>query len=212
MAALAAHVRTDSEEAMAVRGTVMQLLRHTEAALYTFQRTHAWREAARAAPGQPLPTHVLERLGGPVALPSPFLIDTVEAFRGRLKAHATAAADLEALLQQRRKNGHGAAAGADPAAALHALQSALQNLHDCLMRSAAHLQALDDKMAAATGAELARRRQAGDYSNPFEEAARLEASTARSAAKKSAAQAAQQQTAAAAQQQQVQPSGELHFG
>jgi hypothetical protein len=203
IASLQARVGGDSEETAAVRGEVMSLLRHTDAAMHAFKRTHAWREAARAAPGQPLPSHVAEALGGPVALPSAFLGETVDRYGERLRAHQAAAADLEAALRQPGGGG----GGGGPAAAAAALQASIANVHDCLLRAAARLQGVDDRVAAARAAHLARRRQAGDFSDPFEEAARAQAAAAAKVAARAQAEQQQQQQQQQAQlaQQQQQP-------
>ena len=168
--ALGVRVRSDAEEAEAVREEVMHLLRHTEAALHAYKRTHAWRECSRATPGQPLPTHsIVEQIGGPVALPSPFLIATVASMQERLKAHQEAAAELAAALNW-------IGPGSDAGNALSSLQSSVANLHDCLMRTAAQLQALDDRLSKAKATQLAALQQSGSFSDPFVEAERQDRS------------------------------------
>ena len=177
ISALEVRVRADTEDVEGVRDSVMHLLRHTEAALHTFKRTHAWREAARAAPGQPLPSHIVEQLGGPVALPSSFLVETIGALHERLKSHEAAAAELEAALQ-RDGGGRWTPGGFvhgftnEVGSALASLQYSVANLHDCLMRSAAQLQMLDDRMAKIKVAKLVELRRKGDFSDPFDEAER----------------------------------------
>ena len=177
VATIGVRLQADLEEAQAVRGAVMHLLRNTEAAVHAFERARAWREAGRAAPGQPVPSHVAN-LGGPVALPSPFLVETIDALHDRLRSHQAAAAELEAVLQQRAR-GAATAAGGDPTAVLASLHASVANLHDCLMRTAAQMQALDDKVQRAKAARVAALRHAGATADPFDEAERQEANAER---------------------------------
>jgi hypothetical protein len=190
--ALSVRVRADTEETENLREMVVHLLHHTEGSLHTYKRTHAWREAARSTPGQPLPTHVVEQLGGPIALPSKFLLETVSSLHERLRAHQHAAGELEAALH---RNGYGRSssgnqsipADSDAGAALSSLQSSIANLHDCLMRAAAKLQMLDDRLSRAKANKLAEVRQqsGGAYvTDPFEEAERHDKSRQREAAAK----------------------------
>jgi len=192
LSALAVRVRADTDETENVREMVVHLLHHTEASLHTYKRTHAWREAARSAPGQPLPTHVVEQLGGPISLPSKFLLETVSSLHERLRAHQHAAGELEAALH---RNGYGRSssgnqfisADTDASAALSSLQSSIANLHDCLMRTAAKLQTLDDRLSRAKASKLAEVRQqsGGTYTaDPFEEAERQDKSQQREDAAK----------------------------
>jgi nucleoporin p58/p45 len=177
--ALGVRVRADTEETENVREMVVHLLHHTEAALHTYKRTHAWREAARSAPGQPLATHIVEQLGGPIALPSKFLSETVASLHERLRAHEHAASELEAALH-RTGYGRGSSGSrymvseSDSGAALSSLQSSVANLHDCLMRTAAKLQTLDDRLSRVKAQKVAElRHSAGGYAvDPFEEAER----------------------------------------
>lgn len=170
---LGVRLRADADEAEALRGAVMHLLRHTEAAVHAFKRAHAWREAGRAAPGQPLPGHIAE-LGGPVALPSAFLVETIDSLADRVRVQEAAAKELEAVLQPGGRRYTATAGGTDPASIMASLHAAVTNLHDCLMRSAARLQTLDDRVTAAKAATLAAAMQTGDVSDPFAEAERLE--------------------------------------
>lgn len=174
VAALGARVQADREEAEAVREKVMHLLRHTEAALHAYKRTHAWREAARATSGQPMPTHIVEQLGGPVSLPSAFLVETIASMHERLRAHQEAAAELAAALQ--RDGGRWVYPGSDAGSALSSLQSSVANLHDCVMRTAAQLQALDDRLGKAKAIQMAALQQSGNFSDPFAEAERQDRS------------------------------------
>jgi hypothetical protein len=188
--ALGVRVRADTEETENVREMVVHLLHHTEAALHTFKRTHAWREAARSAPGQPLATHVIEQLGGPIALPSKFLSETVASLHERLRAHEHAAGELEAALH---RSGYGRSSSgnryvssdSDSGAALASLQFSIANLHDCLMRTAAKLQTLDDRLSKIKSQKVAELRQTNGYAaDPFEEAERYDKSQQREDAAK----------------------------
>lgn len=182
VAALGVRVRADAEEAEAVREEVMHLLRHTETTVHTFKRTHAWREMARLAPGQPLPSHLVEQLGGPVALPSSFLVESVASLKERMRGLEAASTELEIALQHHHHHHVGAANGSRSTmaesnttlSALGSLQSSISNVHDCLMRSAAALQVVDDRLTKAKAAKMAAMQARGDFRDPFAEAEKQE--------------------------------------
>lgn len=173
LATLGVRVVSDREEAEGVRRAVSKLLRHTETAVYTYKKTHAWREAARTAPGQPLPSHLIEQLGGPVDLPSPFLLETVASFRESIATQEKTAAELEANLQVTDKIDFGGGVptdAADPFALMSSLQASIANIYDCLMRAASRLQYLDDKIASLKTAKLVELQRSGSFHDPFLEA------------------------------------------
>ena len=72
IASLAGDIQADLDQVAALRAVVMHLHRATESAVYTFKRSHAWREAAKAAAagGGAQAVAPLEYLAGPVVLPS----------------------------------------------------------------------------------------------------------------------------------------------
>jgi hypothetical protein len=174
LAALSTMLSADSEESTLTREVVYHLLQATEIAIYSFKRSLAWREySSKAGLGQALPAHVMElHIGGPVALPSKFLFDAVEGFARRLEQLKASMVELEAMLGRRGAAMAGVAA--DPTVTLQALQAALANAHDCIMRTAARLQSLEEKVSAAKREHLARLRQKGDSADPFAQAEREE--------------------------------------
>eukprot|EP00887_Chlorella_sp_A99_P001526 scaffold8.g1526.t1 len=142
-----------------LREAVMHLHRATESAVYTFKRSHAWREAAKAAAagGSGQAVTPLEVLAGPVVLPSQFLRDAIAGFGEKLRQHRAVVAELEAVLARGQGNG----ASADSAQMLQALQGTLHN-------------ALDDRVENAKAVYLSRLRAAGDSADPFGELEREE--------------------------------------
>ncbi|PRW18350.1 nuclear pore complex NUP58 [Chlorella sorokiniana] len=196
ISALGSAVKADVEQVAALREAVLYLVRSTETALHTFKRSYAWREAAKAS--APLAS---QDVAGPPVLPSTFLREAVAGFLDRLRAHQAAVAELEAVLvasgaagAQRRGGGHDG---------LQALQTALTNVHDLLIHTAAKLQVMDDRVGGVREAYLSRQRALGDGSDPFLEEARRQQKRADAQPRSPAAQAAALQ--AAQQQHGAQP-------
>ncbi|EFN58397.1 hypothetical protein CHLNCDRAFT_56832 [Chlorella variabilis] len=195
ISALGSAVKADVEQVGALREAVLYLVRSTDTALHTFKRAHAWREASKAS--APLAS---QDIAGPPVLPAQFLREAVAMFLDRLKQHQAAVAELEQVLlasgatgqMLRRASGGN---GSHPADGLAALQAALTNVHDFLIHTAARLQALDDRVAAAREAFLARRRAAGDSSDPFAEEERRQHKRSAHQPRSPAAQAAALQAA-----------------
>lgn len=124
-----------------------------------------------------LPSHLAEQLGGPIALPSPFLPAAIQDLIQKARVQRAAAADLEAALQRSKTTDRDSAAGIEAATALHSLQAAITNLHDCLVHGAAKLQAVDERVGQMKERYLNREREAGHYVDPFAMADREEAAS-----------------------------------
>lgn len=135
----------DDNEVENIRESVVHLVRHTEAAVYSFKRSLAWRNMTKNANA----SHSLEELGPPMALPYPFLLETIETFESKLKAQMAAVNELEVTVKNKGQSRH-----SHPDTTLDALSTAISNLHDCLMRVAAKIQELDDKVTASKSRAL----------------------------------------------------------
>uniref|UniRef100_A0A1D1ZP73 Nucleoporin Nup54 alpha-helical domain-containing protein n=1 Tax=Auxenochlorella protothecoides TaxID=3075 RepID=A0A1D1ZP73_AUXPR len=183
IAALASRIKANESASDAVRDHVIHLLRSTESTLHAFQRSHAWREAAKLPPGQPLPPALVEQLGLGVVLPSPFLAASIESYADQVESLRRALGALQSVLPD---EGEAAAAGA-AFAGPEGIEGALRNLQDCLLASAARLQALADGVTERKAACLAAARRAGDYGDPFERAAAREREGERAAEARAAA-------------------------
>ncbi|KFM23363.1 Vacuolar protein sorting-associated protein 9A [Auxenochlorella protothecoides] len=109
IAALASRIKANESASDAVRDHVIHLLRSTESTLHAFQRSHAWREAAKLPPGQPLPPALVEQLGLGVVLPSPFLAASIESYADQVESLRRALGALQSVLPD---EGEAAAAGA----------------------------------------------------------------------------------------------------
>ncbi|KAL4432787.1 hypothetical protein ABPG77_008113 [Micractinium sp. CCAP 211/92] len=187
ISALGSAVKADVEQVGALREAVLHLVRSTDTALHTFKRSHAWREAAKAS--APAPSHTPD-LAGPPVLPSHFLREAIAGFLERLRQHRAAVAELEAALVGSGAAGYAPRRGSQAVDGLQALQGALTNVHDCLIHTAARLQALDDRVSAAREAYLARQRAAGNTRDPFAEEERRQAKLSEQQPRSPAAQAA----------------------
>lgn len=169
VATIGVRLTSDMNEAESLRIEVMRLLRHAEVAIHAFKRTQAWREAARVAPGQPIPPHIAEQLGGTVSLPSEFLSSTVEDLKEKLNAQLKIVTELQATLFKRQGDVNANASG-DPRIMVASLESAITNLHDCLIRIASKLQALDERIASVRAEKTSTLSRAGNIRNPFVDA------------------------------------------
>lgn len=198
LATLTGAIRSDADGAESLREVVLHLLRHIESALNTFKQNHAWREASKAGTGGGSTGLIDPARVGRAELPSPFLREAVASFEERLRQYKMAVADLEQAIGGGGGGGMGFGKGGgsgyyassspsitaggggggdgdgNPAAMLRSLEGAVANLHDCLLHTAARLQALEDKVAREREGYLNRARQDGDDSDPFAEAERQE--------------------------------------
>lgn len=122
--------------------------------------------------------HVAELIGGgPIALPSQFLIETIESLQERLRNHESSASMLEtALLQSSTAARHGGVlpVGGDATKVVASLHAAISNVHDCLVKTAAQQAGLVGKMERAKASALFVLQQSGNVYDPFEEAERRE--------------------------------------
>jgi len=170
ISALSIREKMDDNELENIRESVVHLVRHTEAAVYSFKRSLAWRNMTKNANA----SHSLEELGPPMALPYPFLLETIENFESKLKAQMSAMNELEVTVknkgQSRKDSRH-----SHPETTLDALSTAISNLHDCLMRVAAKIQELDDKVTASKSRALQEMQQGrGTREDPFKDASEKE--------------------------------------
>jgi hypothetical protein len=145
LSALSIREKMDDNELENIRESVIHLVRHTEAAVYSFKRSLAWRNMTKNANV----SHSLEELGPPMALPYPFLLETIEIFESKLKAQMAAVNELEVTVKNKGQSRH-----SHPDTTLDALSTAISNLHDCLMRVAAKIQELDDRVTASKSRAL----------------------------------------------------------
>lgn len=178
LTSLTVAVKQDTESTESFREVVLHLLRHTDSALHSFKRNYTWREASKQAMGGQIPAGVLDPLGRPGELPSSFLSEAVSSYAERLHQQKAAVSDLEQALDLVNKaygtGGGSAKQGSDCMSASKSLEVAIANVYDCILHSAARIQALDDKVAEQRESYLIWARQQGDQQDPFEEAAAQE--------------------------------------
>lgn len=166
LARLDARTRADTDAADALREDVMRVLRGTEAAVRGFQRSEAWRTAARAAgAGAPLPPAARDALAAPADLPSRYLVQAVARLAADAGAATPLVSDLERLLAV-----DGAPDGT-LATAYGGLPDALASAHDALLAVAARVDRVHTRAAAARDAHVATLRGMGDVRDPFRAAA-----------------------------------------
>jgi hypothetical protein len=156
----------DSNEVESLRKAAVHLVRHTESAVYSFKRSLAWRHITKTNAS----SHSLEEIGPPMVLPYPFLEETLEEFKAKLKSQLSAVYELEVTIKDKTKSKN-----TTPDTSLAALQSSIANLHDCVMKVAAMIQELDDKVQSSKSKvllDMNRKGKAGG--DPFREAAKNE--------------------------------------
>ncbi len=157
----------DANEVEGLRRSAVHLVRHTEAAVYSYKRATAWRSMTKASAS---PTYSLEEIGPPMSLPYPFLEETLEEFNAKLKAQLEAVHELEATIKEKNRSKKGT-----PDTSLAALQASIANLHDCVIKVAAMIQELDDKVYDAKAKSLSSlSRRGGAMVDPFRQAAKDE--------------------------------------
>lgn len=169
MAGLNAVLQGDIKTLSVFREKALALLHDTEVAVRTFQRSHRWRTAGKVLPGQALPPGIREQLNGPVVLPSAFLQRVVINFQETVQQYSMMITEVEALLPGEESSQH-----RQPTLPVDVLPTVLRNLHDFFCHVAARLEKLHDNVAAQREAYLLRRQKAGDNSDPFKEADRIE--------------------------------------
>lgn len=162
ISALSIRESFDSSEAENLRKAAVHLVRHTEAAVYSFKRATMWRNMTRTNSSS---NHV-EDLGPPMSLPYPFLAETLEEFKGRLQAQLSAVYELEVTIKEKNRN-----KTSTPDTSLAALQAAITNLHDCVMKVAALIQEMDDKVGVLKAKTLKEMNRKGFVHDPFRDAA-----------------------------------------
>lgn len=200
LSVLASTVKSDSDSIDSFRECVMQLLHHTEVAVMTAQRADTWRQLSKKMQhGQPIDPAERDRLLRlPITLPSNYLRTTVQQFQDTLQQYEQLVQSLERVVQPeeglhpalRSQEGH------EPP-----LKIILQNLYRYLMAVTANLDKLHEGVADARQAFLDKRKQAGEYSNPFEEADQRELQQRK--AERARAQAALMHSSQAASQPQA---------
>lgn len=153
----------DATEVEGLRKAAVHLVRHTEAAVYSFKRATAWRNMTKTNAS----SHSLEEIGPPMSLPYPFLEETLEEFNAKLKAQLAAVYELEVTIKEKSRTKKGT-----PDTSLAALQASIANLHDCVMKVAAMIQSLDDRVHGAKSKILSSlSRRGGMVIDPFRQAA-----------------------------------------
>lgn len=165
ISALSIRESFDSSETENLRKAAVHLVRHTEAAVYSFKRATMWRNMTKTNSSA---SHV-EDLGPPMSLPYPFLEETLTEFKSRLNAQLSAVYELEVTIKEKNRS-----KASTPDTSLAALQSAIANLHDCVMKVAALIQDLDDKVGTFKAKVLKEINRKGIMQDPFREAARDE--------------------------------------
>lgn len=167
IAALSIREGFDANEVEGLRASAVHLVRHTEAAVYSFKRATAWRSMTKAGASS---TYSLEEIGPPMSLPYPFLEETLEEFNAKLKAQLGAVHELEATIKEKNRSKKGT-----PDTSLAALQASIANLHDCVIKVAAMIQDLDDTVQEAKAKALSTlSRRGGAVVDPFRQAAKDE--------------------------------------
>lgn len=167
ISALSIRETFDTNEAESLRKSAIHLVRHTEAAVYSYKRAIAWRSMTKSSQ----PSHSMEELGPPMSLPYPFLEETLDAFKNKLNAQLQAVHELEVTIKDKKKS-----KAATPDTSVTALQASISNLHDCVMKVAAIIQELDDRIYKAKAKALYEIHRKGGTSDPFREAAQNESS------------------------------------
>ncbi|KAL0023355.1 hypothetical protein WJX77_010470 [Trebouxia sp. C0004] len=200
LSVLANVVKSDSDSIDSFRERVMQLLHHTDVAVMTAQRAETWRQLSKKLQhGQPIDPAERDRLLRlPITLPSNYLRTAVQQFQETLQQYEQLVRSLERVVQPeeglhpalRSQEGH------EPP-----LKIILQNLYRYLMAVTANLDKLHEGVADARQAFLDKRKQGGDYSNPFEEADQRELQQRK--AERARAQAALMHSTQAAPQPQA---------
>lgn len=167
ISALSIRESFDSSEAENLRKAAVHLVRHTEDAVYSFRRATMWRNMTRTN-ATSTSNHV-EDLGPPMTLPYPFLEETLKEFKGRLQAQLSAVYELEVTMKEKSRS-----KSSTPDTSLAALQTAIANLHDCVMKVAAMIQEMDDKVGTLKAKVLKGIHSKGLIQDPFRKAARDE--------------------------------------
>jgi len=167
---MANSVKADDDALGDFREKVMQLLRSTESAVRTFQRSKLWRDAPQQYKGQVVPPQVQELLASPVVLPSPYLEQAVQGFQDTLDTYRQVVGELEQVLPADPS----ALAGMDESHALQALPITVSYMHDYFVHVAAQMEQLHNMVARAKDAFLAQRQASGDMTNPFQDSRRLQ--------------------------------------
>lgn len=174
--------RVHDQAGLALRERVLELMRNVEASSRALERSSFVLKHVLGSQAQVLPASIRDRLLAPVTLPSPFLRHSMRTFE-ELANQCTAVVSQQLTMVE--------ATRPYTAEAVQALPASLCNLHAYLTHVAAKIERLADGVSTARAAFLARRRQAGQYTNPFVEADENEAA-AQQAAKRQPVRAAAQ--------------------
>eukprot|EP00884_Botryococcus_braunii_P020271 jgi/Botrbrau1/6928/Bobra.0215s0007.1 len=169
LAGIANRLDVDNERVDIDRQEILSYHENLQIAARAFNRTRAWREASKLVhgQGQPIPVFWQEQLMLPVELPSPVLDNVVNRLMEDYVRLQRVLTDLER--GQPKQIGPGAQAMLPPN---EALKRTISNTWETVDYLAGQLAKLRDRVSDLQDVFLAQRRQAGDYSNPFAEAAR----------------------------------------
>jgi len=170
-------IRADDEQLTDFREKVMALLRSTESAVRTFQRSKLWRDAPQQYKGQMMPPQVQELLASPVVLPAPYLESAIAGFADTLDTYRQVVSELESALPP------SAFTGGDDAALVAQLPTIVSHMHDFFVHVAARLEQLHNEVERSKAAFLEQRRAGGDMTDPFLASRRYELHAAASGSK-----------------------------
>jgi len=180
-------VKAENNGLGVLREKVIQLLRSTESACRTFERTKNWRTISKQIAGgqiQAADPRIQEAIGGPPVLPSPFLEGAVAGMEELLSQYKGMVLELQGLVATK------ADALAHDEGAAGALFHALNNMHDFFVHVAAKVERLHDGVQMEKDKYLASQRKLGYVRDPFEEAAMQEAAREKAAAEREKARIA----------------------
>eukprot|EP00884_Botryococcus_braunii_P020269 jgi/Botrbrau1/6926/Bobra.0215s0006.2 len=171
LSGIADRLALDNERIDMDRQEILSYHENLQIATRAFNRSRAWREASRLVhgQGQPLPKFWQEHAMLPIELPSPVLDRVVNRLMEDFVRLERILKDLER--GQPKQIGPGAQAMLPPN---EALKRTINKTWDIVESVAGQLGRLRDRVSDLQNAFLARRRQAGDYSDPFERAARTD--------------------------------------
>ncbi|GAX73969.1 hypothetical protein CEUSTIGMA_g1419.t1 [Chlamydomonas eustigma] len=168
-------IQTDDEGLINFREKVLTLMRNTEHAVRTYQRTKLWRDAPQQYKGQMMPPQVQELLSSPVLLPSPYLTLAIQGFQQTLENYQQVISELEQALPSNGGSLLAAlgAPGTSEASILQALPVVISHMHDYFVHVAAKLEKLHQEVQHYKDVYVSQRRSEGDYSDPFAETRRM---------------------------------------
>lgn len=171
---LAGMLHSDKNALKNFQSEVVSLLRDTEFAVRSYQRTTARRQAdAAIASGASIPASMLESLGEPPVLPISYLKETLQGFEKALSNYQSRIDELEKILlpaagissQGYKEREVGVDFG---------VPGILNNLHEYFVHVAALVAKVHERASSLRTEFLTYQRKMGMLKNPFEEAEKKE--------------------------------------